>query len=95
MLSAQAATDYFGADQTAFAEALRAGKVIVKTVDETPELNWQPQVDYTIYRDGYSQGGGGGTPWIGDYARYDAQSTPRGQANGSIGGHVYCACFDK
>lgn len=82
-------------DQAAFAEALKAGKVIVKTVDETPELNWQPQVDYTIYKDGYSQGGGGGTPWIGDYAQYEAQNATRGQASGSIGAHVYYAYFSK
>lgn len=82
-------------DQAAFAEALKAGKVIVKTVDETPELNWQPQVDYTIYKDGYSQGGGGGTPWIGNYAQYEAQSATRGQASGSIGSQVYYAYFEK
>lgn len=82
-------------DQAAFAEALKAGKVIVKTVDETPELNWQPQVDYTIYKDGYSQGGGGGTPWIGDYTQYESQSATRGQASGSIGSQVYYAYFEK
>lgn len=54
-----------------FMAALRAGRVGVMTPDEAPELNFQPMVDYTLYRDGEIQGGGGFTPEGFNDALYD------------------------
>jgi hypothetical protein len=82
-------------DQAAFAEALTAGKVIVKTVDETPELNWQPHVGWAVYKNGYPQGGGITTGGSGDQALYDKMSATRGQSIGGIGSHMYYAYFEK
>lgn len=45
-----------------FMAALRAGQVGVLTPDEAPELNFQPMVEYTLFRDGELLGGGGFTP---------------------------------
>ena len=82
-------------DQAAFAEALKAGKVNVKTVDEAPELNWKPDVGWAVYRDGYPQGGGIKSEPIGNQKLFDDMSATRGQAVGSIGSHYYYAYFEK
>jgi hypothetical protein len=82
-------------EQAEFMQALKDGKVIVKTVDETPELNWQPDVGWSIYRDGYSQGGGIKSEPIGNQALYDQMSATRGQTTGEIGSHMFYAYFEK
>ena len=82
-------------EQAEFMQALKDGKVIVKTVDETPELNWQPDVGWAVYRDGYPQGGGIKTEPIGDQALYDKMSATRGQTTGMIGSHLFYAYFEK
>lgn len=82
-------------DQAAFMQALKDGKVIVKTVDETPELNWQPDVGWAVYKDGYPQGGGIKSEPIGNQALYDQMSPTRGQTTGEIGSHMFYAYFEK
>jgi hypothetical protein len=82
-------------DQAEFMQALKDGRVIVKSVDETPELNWQPNVGWAVYRDGYPQGGGIKTEPVGDQALYDAMSATRGQTTGFIAGHLFYAYFEK
>lgn len=78
-----------------FMQALKDGKVIVKTVDETPELNWQPDVGWAVYRDGYPQGGGITSKPIGNQELLDAQETSRSQNIGQIGGHYFYAYFER
>ena len=82
-------------EQAEFMQALKDGKVIVKTVDETPELNWQPNVGWAVYRDGYPQGGGITHAPVGDQALYDKMSATRGQTTGMIGSHMFYAYFEK
>lgn len=82
-------------EQAEFLQALKNGKVVVKTVDETPELNWQPNVGWAVYRDGYPQGGGIATGGSGDQALYDKMSATRGQTIGMIGSHMFYAYFEK
>jgi hypothetical protein len=78
-----------------FLQALKDGKVIVKTVDESPELNWQPNVGWTIYKDGYSQGGGMTHKPVGDQALYDKMSATRGQSTGQIASHMFYAYYER
>lgn len=66
-------------DQAEFLKALKAGKVIVQTVDETSELNWQPNIGWSVYWDGYSQGGGMTTGGAGNQALYDRRVRPGGK----------------
>ncbi len=82
-------------DQAEFMKALKDGKVIIKTVDETSEMNWQPNVSWTIYKDGYAQGGGVTHAPIGNQALYDEMSATRGQTTGMIGSHMFYAYFAK
>ena len=82
-------------EQAEFMQALKDGKVIVKTVDETPELNWQPDVGWAVYRDGYPLGGGIKTEPIGNQALYDKMSATRSQNVGSIGSHMFYAYFER
>lgn len=82
-------------EQAEFLQALKDGKVIVKTVDESPELNWQPNVGWTIYKDGYSQGGGMTHKPVGDQALYDKMSATRGQTTGQIASHIFYAYYEK
>ena len=82
-------------DQAEFLKALKDGKVIVKTVDESPELKWQPNVGWAIYKDGYPQGGGITHKPVGDQALYDKMSATRGQTTGMIGGHMFYAYYEK
>ena len=41
-----------------FMAALKSGQVTVQTVDEVPELNIQPYVNFTMYKNGNHQGTG-------------------------------------
>ncbi len=82
-------------EQAEFLQALKDGKVVVKTVDETPELNWQPNVGWAVYRDGYSQGGGITTGGGSNQALYDKMSATRGQTTGQIAGHMFYAYYEK
>lgn len=45
-----------------FMAALKAGKVVIQTMDEVPELNFQPMVGFTMYKNGSIVGSGGFTP---------------------------------
>lgn len=83
------------AEQAEFLQALKDGKVVVKTVDETPELNWQPNVGWAVYRDGYSQGGGITTGGGSNQVFYDKMSATRGQTTGQIAGHMFYAYYEK
>lgn len=87
--------DARGPEREGFRQALKDGKVIVRTVDESPELNWQPNVGWAIYQDGYSQGGGITTGGTGDRALYDNMSATRGQTIGQISGHLFYAYYEK
>jgi hypothetical protein len=82
-------------DHAEFMLALKEGKVIVKSVDETPELNWQPDVGWAVYRDGYPQGGGIKTEPIGNQALLDQMHATRGQNVWSIAGHMFYAYSEK
>ena len=82
-------------EQAEFLQALKDGKIVVKTVDETPELNWQPNVGWAVYRDGYSQGGGITTGGGSNQALYDKMSATRGQTTGQIAGHMFYAYYEK
>ena len=82
-------------EQAEFLQALKDGKVVVKTVDETPELNWQPNVGWGVYRDGYSQGGGITTGGVSNQELYDGMSATRGQTTGQIAGHMFYAYYEK
>jgi hypothetical protein len=82
-------------EQAEFLQALKDGKVIVKTVDESPELKWQPNVGWAIYKDGYSQGGGITTGGTGDQALYENMGATRGQTIGQIAGHMFYAYYEK
>lgn len=78
-----------------FLQALKDGKVVVKTVDETPELNWQPDVGWAVYRDGYPQGGGITSEPIGNPSVLAAWGVTQGQNVGQIGGHYFYAYFER
>ncbi len=78
-----------------FLQALKDGKVIVKTVDESPELKWQPNVGWAIYKDGYPQGGGTTHKPVGDQALYDKMSVTLGQTTGQIASHMFYAYYEK
>ena len=82
-------------EQAEFMQALKDGKVTVKTVDETPELNWQPDVGWAVYRDGYPQGGGITCKPIGNQDLLDSMYATRGQNVGQIGGHYFYAYFER
>lgn len=82
-------------DQAEFMQALKDGKVIVKSVDETPELNWQPNVGWTVYQDGYSQGGGVTSGGPGSQALYETLGQTRGQTIGQTNSHMFYAYFEK
>ena len=79
----------------AFMTALKAGKVVVNTVDEVPELNIQPMVSFTMYQNGYTTGSGGFSPSGTNQALYDQLSATRGQAAGSIGNSQFYAYWPK
>ncbi len=78
-----------------FMQALKDGKVIVKTVDESPELKWQPNVGWAVYKDGYPQGGGIKTEPVGDQALYDKMSATRAQDIGMVASHMFYAYYEK
>jgi len=82
-------------EQADFIQALKDGKDIVKTADETPELNWQPNVGWTIYKDGYSQGGGVTGGGAANQQLLDAMSATQGQSTGYVGSHMFYAYFEK
>ncbi|MCA2009923.1 hypothetical protein LCM17_00330 [Cereibacter sphaeroides] len=93
--SAEAGYDARYPEHAEFLQKLKEGKVIVQTVDETPELNWQPDVGWAVYRDGYPQGGGITSQPIGDQALFDAQEATRSQHVGSIGGQYFYAYYER
>lgn len=78
-----------------FMASLKAGKVVVNTVDEVPELNIQPMVSFTMYQNGYTTGSGGFSPSGTNQALYDQLSATRGQAAGSIGNSQFYAYWPK
>lgn len=93
--SAEAGYDARYPEHAEFLQKLREGKVIVQTVDETPELAWQPDVGWAVYRDGYAQGGGITSRPIGDQALFDAQEATRSQHVASIGGMYFYAYYER
>lgn len=78
-----------------FMAALKAGEIVVHTVDEVPDLNIQPMVSFTMYRDGAIQGSGGFTPSGFNQALYEQLSATRGQATGSLGHHQFYAYWPR
>lgn len=80
-------------EQAAFLQALQEGRVSVQTVDEVPELDWQPDIGWAVYRDGFPQGGGITSQPVGNQAAYDRLAASRGQNIGSVGGHYFYASY--
>ena len=70
---------------TGFMAAFNAGQVAVLTVDEVPELNIQPMVSFSMYRNGHYQGGRANlhttrnqprpVPWDGEDQRADGRES--------------------
>ncbi len=67
-----------------FMAALRSGQIVVHTIDEVPELDMQPLVRFTMYKDGYVYGNGGFTPDGGNWDLYQQLSSTRDQTIGAI-----------
>jgi hypothetical protein len=78
-----------------FMAALKAGQVVVNTVDEVPDLNIQPMVSFTLYQDGNSPGGGTFAQDGTNHALYEALSATRGQSIGSLGNAQFYAWWPK
>lgn len=78
-----------------FMAALKAGQVVVNTVDEVPELNVQPMVSFTLHQNGYSTGSGTFSPPGTNLALYEALSATRGQSFGSLGNAQFYAWWPR
>lgn len=78
-----------------FMAALRAGKVVVHTVDEVPEMNFQPMISFNMLKDGNAFGGGVFTPKGFNWELFDKQEAFRGQDSGAIGMHQFYAYYSK
>jgi len=77
-----------------FMAALKAGKVVVHTVDEVPEFNFSPTVSFNMLNNGMSGAGSGSfTPPGANLALYDKLEVTRGQSVGALGNHQFYAYF--
>lgn len=74
-----------------FMAALKAGKVKVLTADEVPELNFQPMVSFTMFKNGSTVGSGGFTPSGFNHEQLNKWESTRGQV---VLGDAY-AYYDK
>lgn len=68
-----------------FRQAMQDGTLVIQTTDEVPELNFQPLIEYALYRDGVEQDSGSFSPegFNDDLYQHLAQS--RHQVRGSYG----------
>ncbi|MDF3607973.1 hypothetical protein PE067_18675 [Paracoccus sp. DMF-8] len=74
----------FGHDE-AFRRALQQGTLVIQTTDETPELNFQPLIDYSVYRDGVEKGAGQFSPAGFNDRLYQQLGQTRNQTRGHLG----------
>lgn len=69
----------------AFQRAVKDGTLVIQTTDETPELNFQPLIAYTLYRNGEAQDSGTFRPDGFNEDLYRELGQTRNQTRGNYG----------
>lgn len=84
----------YGHDES-FRQAILDGTLVIQTTDELPELNFQPIIQYEVYRDGVEKGSGQfSMPGFND-SLYHQLGLTRNQTKGSMGLRQYYAWWPQ
>lgn len=84
----------FGHDE-AFRRAILDGTLVIQTTDEAPELNFQPIIQYTVYREGLEKGMGEFSPPGFNDELYHQLGQTRHQTKGNLGMRQYYAWWPQ